>query len=163
MGHFHYIDDNTELLNTFQDILTIFEHSVEVFSCPVQYLAYCQNETYQPPDAIFTDVVMPKMNGHTLIQELSAIFPQQRFITVSGFQEKTNVQQQKTCLHLHKPFDFNELEHILTSIISCNQSIPKLTAPQCKCLQGTTEHCQSQQACPKLNNMVNHGTQVLIP
>ncbi len=61
----------------------------------------------QPLDLVVTDVVMPRMNGHTLVQELRTLQPGLKALFMSGYTEDAIVDHGvlvEGVSFLHKPF-----------------------------------------------------------
>ena len=76
------VEDEFGLQEIFRDIFLMEGYDVRVSLDGVDgYEAYCQFE----PDLVFTDVVMPKMNGLELVKKIREVNPQIKVIYISGF------------------------------------------------------------------------------
>ncbi|MGG1554038.1 response regulator transcription factor [Paenibacillus ferrarius] len=82
-------------------------------------------------DIIFTDVVMPEMDGLTLIQEIRKLYPSIKCIIVSGYnyfeytREAINLQ---VIAYLLKPVEWLELKEVISHLIDCIRSERSLRA-----------------------------------
>ena len=64
------------------------------------------------PDLIVMDVVMPKMNGRELSEQLKSLVPNAKIMFVSGYTENTIVHEgelEQNINFLGKPYTFNNL------------------------------------------------------
>ena len=71
------------------------------------------------PDVVFTDVKMPGMNGIELMKKVSVIFPQIKFVVISGYAQFEYVKAAMECGaegYCVKPFDEDEIGTLLTKI-----------------------------------------------
>ena len=76
------VEDEFGLQEIFNDIFLMEGYDVRVSVDGVNgYEVYCQFE----PDLVFTDVVMPKMNGLELVKKIREVNPQIKVIYISGF------------------------------------------------------------------------------
>lgn len=128
-------------------------HSAVTFSNPSEYITYAESSAYEAPVAIFTDVQMPGLSGYQLIDKIRRIFPQQKFITLSGFDETLQDGHRYACMHIHKPFNPNALERIIALLIKCDAAGWSETGETCKqlynreqCIDGTWR-CPQQERC----------------
>jgi two-component system cell cycle sensor histidine kinase/response regulator CckA len=77
----------------------------------VEALAIIQ-ERGEPVDLVVSDVVMPEMDGPTLLRELRMIYPDLKVIFVSGYAEdafKKNLPEGESFNFLPKPFSLRQL------------------------------------------------------
>ncbi len=76
------VEDEFGLQEIFNDIFLMEGYDVRVSVDGVNgYEVYCQFE----PDLVFTDVVMPKMNGLELVKKIREVNPKIKVIYISGF------------------------------------------------------------------------------
>jgi len=69
---------------------------------------------------VISDVAMPKLNGHEVMQKIRAIKPKMPFIFMTGYQDSSvdeAVLSDKTQVML-KPFDYVELSHRIKHILN---------------------------------------------
>ena len=78
------------------------------------------------PDVIFTDVVMPKMDGLELMEEVLKRYPEIRMVVISAYDEAPFVRQSmhfEAIEYLLKPYDERQVAAVIEKIRS------KMTAP----------------------------------
>jgi DNA-binding NtrC family response regulator len=69
-------------------------------------LALCAAESF---DAVLSDVIMPRMNGHDLARCIAARHPRTRLVLMSGFDLGCqNCPSATRCQYLPKPFRLGE-------------------------------------------------------
>jgi two-component system, cell cycle sensor histidine kinase and response regulator CckA len=81
-----------------------------------------------PIHLLISDVVMPKMSGPALAQQLLAERPQLRTLFVSGYAESTVLQHGKidvTARFLQKPFGLNALAQKVREVLDESQSLAR--------------------------------------
>ena len=69
-------------------------------------------ERESPGDLVVSDVVMPEMDGPTLLRELRKRYPELKVIFVSGYAEdafKRNLPEGEACNFLPKRFSLKQL------------------------------------------------------
>ncbi len=72
-------------------------------------------------DLIITDVMMPEMDGPTLVKEVKKILPDQKILFISGYTENNqdlDIEKQKEVYFLNKPFTLEELNLTVKKIVS---------------------------------------------
>lgn len=90
-------------------------------------------ETFQKkkPDIVITDIDMPKMNGHELIEEIKKVDPEASIIIYSAYATSENLLQS---IHagvvdfIPKPVDINLFEKVLTKVVEQQMAKEKNTA-----------------------------------
>ncbi len=76
------VEDEFGLQETFRDIFLMEGYDVRIAVDGLDgYKIYCQFE----PDLVFTDVIMPKMNGLEFVRKLRELNPHIKVIYISGF------------------------------------------------------------------------------
>ena len=73
---------------------------------------------------LLTDTVMPRMTGHELVQNISALRPDIKVIYMSGYLEfnaSAHIQSGDGALYIQKPFSLDALGKIVRSAI---ESVP---------------------------------------
>ncbi len=71
-------------------------------------------------DLIITDVMMPEMDGPTLVKEVKKILPEQKILFISGYTENNqelDLEKQKEVHFLNKPFTLEELNLTVKKIV----------------------------------------------
>jgi two-component system cell cycle sensor histidine kinase/response regulator CckA len=77
-----------------------------------------------PIHLLLTDTVMPRMTGHELVQNISALRPDIKVIYMSGYLEfnaSAHIQSGDGALYIQKPFSLDALGKIVRSAI---ESVP---------------------------------------
>ncbi|WP_462324585.1 ATP-binding protein [Desulfoplanes sp.] len=104
-----------------KSIIMLLEHcGIEVFEASSSEHALELIEELDHVDLLFTDVVMPGMNGTVLSENLRKKFPGLRTLFMSGhtrkmFDSKNTMQQ--GCSFIHKPFTIHELKNKLYEMV----------------------------------------------
>jgi len=78
-------------------------------------------ERAEPVDLVVSDVVMPEMDGPTLLGELRKRHPDLKIIFVSGYAEdafKKNLPDGEAFNFLAKPFSLKQLVEIVKQVMS---------------------------------------------
>ncbi|MES0372264.1 MAG: response regulator [Mariprofundaceae bacterium] len=146
---FHIVDDNLIGGQNTAKIINLFCDMPLVFSSAIEYLEYVNSPDYQKPDAIFTDVLMFKMNGYELIEEVLAIHPDQRFVIISGRPDLNHPYKNRACIYLTKPFYSRDIQKIIQTLKKCELDGPSPEtdcANRCDC----SEFALDNWACPHL-------------
>lgn len=75
----------------------------------------------EQPDVIFTDVVMPRMDGLELMEEVLARYPQIRMVVISAYDEAPYVRRSmhfEAVEYLLKPYNENQVAEVIAKIRS---------------------------------------------
>lgn len=146
---FHVIDDNLIGGQNTGKIINLFCDKPLVFSSAIEYMEHINSPDYQKPEAIFTDVLMFRMNGYELIEEVLAIHPDQRFVIISGRPDLNHPFKNRACIYLTKPFYSRDIQKIIQTLKKCEIDGPSLEtncANHCDC----SEFALDNWACPHL-------------
>jgi two-component system cell cycle sensor histidine kinase/response regulator CckA len=74
-----------------------------------------------PVDVVVSDVVMPEMDGPTLLRELRKIYPDLKVIFVSGYAEdafRKNLPDGEEFNFLAKPFSLRQLVELVKQVMA---------------------------------------------
>ena len=146
---FHIVDDNLIGGQNTAKIINLFCDMPLVFSSAIEYLDYVNSPDYQKPAAIFTDVLMFRMNGYELIEKILALHPDQRFVIISGRPDLKHPFKNRACFYLTKPFYSRDVLKIIQTLKQCELNGPSHEADcasHCDCLEFVPENW----ACPHL-------------
>lgn len=114
---FHLIDDQPVICEYLASVIEKLGHDASQFHSPADYLNYLNNNDYVRPDVIFTDVYMWKISGPEVIGRVRSIYPDQRFVIISGRRYPVeNDMSDDRCLFLNKPFTSHQIENVVRTI-----------------------------------------------
>ena len=116
----HVVDDNIAFAGLLTEVISGLDEKCLTFHSAVEYLEFMSAAEYEPPMAIFTDVNMPEINGYELIEKVLAIYPEQKFVVVSGAPEFNHAAKAHACIYLSKPFNFAVIQDVIRSLRKCN-------------------------------------------
>ena len=121
------VEDEPALRESTREFLT--RHGYSVLEAGDGEEALCMSRQYCGPiDLVITDVVMPKMGGSGLAEQLAAERPRVRFLFVSGYAENTVLQQGKidiaTCF-LQKPFSLATLAGKIRQLLDGRENMAR--------------------------------------
>jgi len=119
---FHVVDDDPALGEILTELITMFDHDVALFTCPVEYLKFLKTPAYVSPVAIISDVKMPQMNGYDFMHQVKNIHPQQKFVMITGTPEMEHVHKNLACMYLCKPFAPDTLKTMTDILMRCQHS-----------------------------------------
>ena len=109
------VDDETELLELAVLYLEQLGYRVQSASNGAAALAILQNDAHI--DLLFSDVVMPGMNGTELASQARQLRPALKVLYTSGYASKADDQALKNSRLLHKPYDLSGLAHAVRSVL----------------------------------------------
>lgn len=110
------VDDNREFCDNMKDILELQGHNT---ACAYSGKAALENIQKNAIDLALVDIVMPEMDGLTLLKEIKDIKPKLPVMLVTGFahEHSTGEAMRSGALALlKKPIDFNELARMLKKV-----------------------------------------------
>jgi len=113
------VDDNESVLDVMSDLVETFGFHSRTFASPRDYLHYASSDDYQPPKAVFTDIMMPEIDGFTLMKKVRSLHPQVRFVVMSGEDHSEQRDKQGACIYLLKPIHFDKLEATFVHLKTC--------------------------------------------
>ena len=71
----HVVDDEDVIREVLLQILSYYGFRVKVFESGESYLTHMQNDTFDTPAVLLSDINMPDMNGFQLIREVQQRHP----------------------------------------------------------------------------------------
>lgn len=117
------VEDETEIGNVFKDILSSKGFDVLYVNEPLKALEIVKNGHFIP-DILITDVIMPKLNGVALLEQIKRIIPGLKYFVMSGYPDDILRKQGYDVSEkelLRKPVKISELLKRLEDIIKTFQ------------------------------------------
>ena len=100
------VEDNKMVMNMTRNLMEKQGHTVLAFQQPEEALRFVS--TYSPPvDLLFSDVVMPVMNGLELYEQMEKLIPDLKVLFMSGYNSNTILHKGKLkegVNYIQKPF-----------------------------------------------------------
>ena len=121
------VEDEFGLQEVFRDVLMMEGYDVRVaVDGDSGYDLYCQFE----PDLVFTDVIMPRMNGIEMVKKIRSLNPKIKVIFVSGFfgiKELKRELNEELLNHgyrtLSKPFKISGMLDLVNEYLSAARTV----------------------------------------
>jgi len=136
MSVFHIIDDEEILCELATELISSAGFEASSYTNPVDYLNYVNSNDYVVPDAIFTDIQMPSMNGYELIDKIRSKFPDMKIVVVSGYYSATAAHRHNVWQYLPKPYMPEQIIAIATEIVQyCHEGEASSLKPQASSLK----------------------------
>jgi len=136
MPVFHIIDDEEILCELAAELISSAGFETISYTSPVDYLNYVNSDAYVVPDAIFTDIQMPGMNGYELIDKIRVRFPDMKIVVVSGYYSATAARRYNVWKYLPKPYMPEQIIAIATEIVQyCHEGEASSLKPQASSLK----------------------------
>jgi len=117
---FHIVDGEEFICDVMIDFLAEVDCKAIAFSSPTEYSHFVSSPGYKKPIAVFTDVQMPAMNGYEMINAVSKLAPDLKFVVISGAPEIRSEYMDKACMYLGKPFDLKTLIQVVENLMRCH-------------------------------------------
>lgn len=121
---FHIIDDQPYIHEFVSAVLDSIGYETVCFSCPADYLNYVRQPEFKKPLAVVTDITMPIMDGYKLIDLISKLVPDLKFVVMTGEPHIQSSHKHKACMYLSKPFRVEKLIQVIHAITHCESSAP---------------------------------------
>src|SRR6056297_1733152 len=108
------VDDNKSMLNKLQDYLARYRYEFEILTAVDGQKAMEMLEGTDI-DLVITDLVMPKMDGFTLLAHINEQYPRILCIAMSGYatDHMVNMLPDNLLQFVRKPFKIYELIEII--------------------------------------------------
>lgn len=113
---FHVVDDQPVICEFVGSVMYARGHEARFFLSSVEYLDYLTDRTYARPDAIFTDMGMPLVSGQEIVRRVMNVYPDQKFVVISGAYMPEQKCGNGICYFLNKPFGSDELEQVIAML-----------------------------------------------
>lgn len=112
------VDDEPFILEGLSSVIDWEEYGIEISGIASNGLDAFEALMQSGVDILITDIRMPEMNGLELIKRLKPLFPDMKFIVLSGYNEFDYVREGIRLgieNYLLKPINFNELTETVSS------------------------------------------------
>lgn len=112
------VENELDTQNTLQALLEMADCDVDVASDGIEALQKLENAT--KPALIFLDLMMPRMDGYTFVQELrkKEAYLAIPIVVVSGDADvKKRVKQMGMDVFISKPFDIDEVLDVVDALV----------------------------------------------
>ncbi|MES0371685.1 MAG: response regulator [Mariprofundaceae bacterium] len=153
---FHVIDDQPHIHEFVSSVLDSIGYESICFSCPAEYLSYLSSPEFQKPLAVITDITMPIMNGYGLINQISELNPNLKFVVMTGEPHIHSPYKHKACMYLSKPFKPEKLMQIVHTIVLCESSAPSCEH-ECGEVADKKDFSITNWRCPKVCTTCDDG------
>lgn len=120
----HIIDDSETVLGVMSELVESFGYHVRTFTSSRDYLRYACSGEYREPKAVFADMMMPDMDGFSLMRRVCAMHPEVRFVVMSDQNFSGQQDTHGACIYLRKPIRFDKLEAAFEHLRQCLQCRP---------------------------------------
>jgi len=110
------VDDESSLCELAEHILSQQGYRVFTAENAMQALAVLENH---PVDILFSDVIMPEMNGYQLASKVQQIYPHIKILLTSGYNDNRHMDASLDELHariLNKPYAASDLLRSITEL-----------------------------------------------
>jgi len=121
---FHVIDDTDSIREVVKTMLERQGYETISFGCPKEYINFVGSPEFRDPVAAFTDVTMPEINGYELMDIVSRLKPELKFVIMTAEPEIRSEHTNRACMYLGKPFRMGDLIKVVESLIRCHVFSP---------------------------------------
>jgi two-component system cell cycle sensor histidine kinase/response regulator CckA len=116
-----YLEDLKDLREIMAETLSDAGYKIQIFSQPLEAMAYIDSKGIDDIDIILSDVSMPYMSGVDFAEKVWEKFPQMKFVFITGFLdqsvfEKIEAQSNKFIV-LGKPTSIDEINRAVYSLL----------------------------------------------
>jgi len=123
-GMFHVVDDTDFICEVVTAMLKHLGHDTMSFSCPKDYISLVNSPDFITPVAVFTDVEMPEMNGYEMMNAVSKLKPDLKFVVMTGEPKIRSEHVNMACMYLSKPFKSKDFIRVVDNLLRCDIHAP---------------------------------------
>jgi len=121
---FHIVDDTNPICKIVTAMLKRLGYETISFGCPEDYISFVNSPGFKDPMAVFTDITMPAMTGYQMMNIISELKPDLRFIVMTAAPEIRSEHAIKACMYLVKPITLKNLTKVVGSLSKCHAFSP---------------------------------------
>jgi len=143
---FHFVDDNQTMLEFVAAVAAAEGHESRTFDSPLTYLEYAASEAFEMPLALFSDVMMPEMNGLEMLKRVRELHPGIRTAVISGYAAERDYEAH--CLYLRKPAQPETLQTVFRLFQRCCSENPGLVFIACQDNPASGAYRMDCRSCP---------------
>jgi len=111
------VDDDVDICHFFQKILTEMGYEVNTASGARESLTVIRRD---PPDVLFLDVKMPKMDGLECLRRIRKIKRKLPIVMITGYGDLKSAQEAMRLgadEYISKPFDLEEIRRLISELL----------------------------------------------
>lgn len=119
------VDDEEDLLDSANKLLTGIGYSVYAFSDPTEALEGFKNQP-EKFDILLSDESMPKLTGVQLVKEVRSLRPELPAVICTGYSEvlnQTDIEEFKLSGVIRKPFTLEEISRVISTALALHLEI----------------------------------------
>ena len=112
------VDDDPDICHFFQKILTEMGYEVDTASGARESLTQIRRD---PPDVLFLDVKMPKMDGLECLRRIRKIKRKLPIVMITGYGDLKSAQEAMRLgadEYISKPFDLEEIRRLVSDLLN---------------------------------------------
>ena len=121
---FHVVDDTDSIREAVKTMLERQGFETISFGHPKDYINFVCSPEFRDPVAVFTDVTMPDMNGYELMDIVSRLKPELKFVVMTAEPEIKSEHANRACMYLDKPFRMGDMIKVVESLVRCHAFSP---------------------------------------
>ena len=113
------VEDEPSILKLTKKLLQRYGYDVMIASTPAKALEAAR-EVDEEIDLLITDVIMPEMNGRELVEQLKTIFPNLKYLYMSGYTADVIAKSgvlERSVNFIQKPFSSKDLAAKVREVI----------------------------------------------
>jgi DNA-binding NtrC family response regulator len=121
MANILVVDDDKAITNSLRKFLDGEGHRVVVASDGLEALAILNDLTV---DVAIVDIVMPTVDGFTLMRRMQKDQPQVRLVVMSGFDDVMDLAERElgVSISINKPFTLEEVKDVVDRALSTDSA-----------------------------------------
>ncbi|WP_373500528.1 sigma-54-dependent transcriptional regulator [Desulfococcus sp.] len=112
-----FVDDDRFMRQSFVELIANYDYQIKTANDGLDALAHLQD---YPADIVITDLMMPNMDGHALLEALQTSHPEVFVLVVTGssnIEDAVKAMKSGAYDYILKPFVFNSIIAVIEGII----------------------------------------------